>query len=272
MDYLIIILCVLIFLILLFLFLVSPPGSEKRSWVLKEKKIYAHRGFFDKEASVPENSAAAFKRAIKSNYGIELDVHLTKDEKLVVIHDSDTFRVCGKHLHVESSTYEELSCLRLDGTDERILLFSEFLSLVNGSVPLIVEIKGEDTNTSVCEKTALMLDGYNGEYCIESFNPIYVGWWKKHRPKVIRGQLSCKMEKAKSLKLCFRNFALENMFLNFISRPDFVAYDINGSNRFFFRLSVLLGAVPVAWTVRSEKEYEKSKKLYSVFICEKGAL
>ena len=53
---------------------------------------YAHRGLHDKEVGSPENSLAAFKEAVESGYGAELDVHLLKDGNLAVIHDSSLFR------------------------------------------------------------------------------------------------------------------------------------------------------------------------------------
>ena len=44
-----------------------------------KKRPFAHRGYFNKEEGIPENSIPAFERAIKSGFGIELDVHILKD-------------------------------------------------------------------------------------------------------------------------------------------------------------------------------------------------
>ena len=64
------------------------PGWEKL-----EGFRYAHRGLHG--PGVPENSLAAFRRAAEAGYGAELDVHLTRDGRLVVIHDGDLERMCG---------------------------------------------------------------------------------------------------------------------------------------------------------------------------------
>ena len=73
-------------LMIIYLFAIMPritprPMKEFRGW------YYAHRGFHDNNIDVPENSKKAFALAVKNGYGIELDVQLTKDEKVVVFHD-----------------------------------------------------------------------------------------------------------------------------------------------------------------------------------------
>lgn len=263
---------ILVFLLALTLFFIFPSGRGKKcAAYFAGKPLCAHRGFFDNE-NIPENSLAAFDGAVKRGFCIELDVHLTSDEKLVVIHDSDTERMCGKSLIIEETDSQTLSLLRLLGTEEKIPSFDEFLSLVDGKVPLIIEVKGTKTNMRICELVAETLDSYKGEYCIESFNPVYVGWWKKHRPGVVRGQLSCRMKKSGNAALRIRDFMLENLLFDFISRPDFVAYDICAGGCFAFRLARALGAYPVAWTVRTSEQLMSAKKHFRSFICERGAL
>ena len=90
--------------------------------------LIAHRGFHNLEKNIPENSIKAFKEAIKNNYVIELDIHRTKDNKLVVFHDYNLKRVCGIDKTIESCTYKELSKLYLFNTSSKIPLFSEVLS------------------------------------------------------------------------------------------------------------------------------------------------
>jgi len=241
--------------------------SRRKTDFFEKHKYFAHRGLHDND-KIPENSLSAFSLAAEKGYGIELDVHLTSDGKLIVFHDDDTSRMCGEKLIPEKETSARLKELSLLGTEEKIPSFGEVLSLVAGRVPLIVEIKGTSTDTAVCAATAETLDRYSGEYCIESFNPVYVGWWKKNRPSVVRGQLSCKMPKQKGIVNKLEYFALGNMLLNFISRPDFIAYDHNGSGRIAFRLARAFGGVPVAWTVRNKAELEKAKKRFVSFIFE----
>lgn len=264
---------VVLFLAALLLFMIFPSGRRAKSKeYFKDKTFCAHRGLFNNNAGIPENSLSAFSEAIRAGYGIELDVHITSDKKLVVFHDDYTHRMCGEKLKIEKSTLAQLSGLNLLGTDEKIPTLEEFLALVGGKVPLIIEIKGENTSMQVCEYTAKVLDDYDGEYCIESFNPFYIGWWRKHRPDVIRGQLACKTSGKRKFVRHLRDFALGNLLLNFISRPDFVAYDVGGIDRLAFRTARALGAYPVAWTLNSAEQLEKAQKYFSVFICEQPLL
>ena len=107
-----------------------------------------------------------------------------------MFHDDTLNRVCGVDSRVDEKTYDELSKISLCGTTQTIPLFSEVLKTVRGRGPLIVELKNGKRNEELCEKTYALLEKYSGEYCIESFNPFIVRWFKKNAPEVIRGQLA----------------------------------------------------------------------------------
>ena len=147
----------------LYLFLIMPrvtprPMREFQNW------YYAHRGLHNNDSDAPENSARAIKFAVEKGYGIELDVQLTKDEKVVVFHDATLKRVCGVDAKVNSMTYEELQQLRLFDTEEKIPLFSDVLKIIDGKVPLIMEVKMVNAKTRVCELANKELEGYKGIY------------------------------------------------------------------------------------------------------------
>ena len=258
----------LAFLFLLYVFLVFTSGRKKKTAeFFAEQTKFAHRGLHGGE--VPENSLAAFELACRAGYGIELDVHVTADDKLVVFHDDTLTRMCGIDEKTESKTLAELQALTLGTTGEHIPSFREVLDLVDGRAPLIVEIKGSSMkNMRVCELTAEMLDGYGGKYCIEAFNPIFVRWWKKNRKNVVRGQLSNKMKKEDSGQPPFVNFLLENMLLSFLARPDFLAYCAGNKKQPSFRFARALGGYPVAWTIRTEEDLETVKTDFKAIIFE----
>ena len=215
---------------------------------------YAHRGLHDGEK--PENSLAAFKAAVDAGFGIELDVRLSSDGKLVVFHDDTLERMVGIRKRVDELTVSELSALRLGDSNEGIPTFDEVLKLVDGKVPLLVEIKEDKGNSAVSDTTAKTLSLYNGAFIVESFNPISLGNVRKQLPMTPCGFLSCK-HKAKS----FTYFMLTNLLLNVICRPDFIAYCHTDSSNFFLRLVRGLFRVPtLAWTVRSEEEERTAKK------------
>lgn len=243
------------------------PNTGRRDAMKAFGDVYiAHRGFFNNE-DVPENSMPAFLAAVERGYGIELDVRLTKDEQVVVFHDATLLRMCGVAKKVAECTYEELRSYALAGSNERIPLFSEVLKAVDGKVPLIVEIKASERCLRTAEKAAEVLDGYRGKYCIESFNPPVVGWFRKHRPQVIRGQLSTDYKKDGLGKCVIDRFVLTNLLFNFFARPDFIAYNHKHAGQFSFRLCKrLYKVVCAAWTVRSEEELESVRGKFEVII------
>lgn len=251
----------------LYIFLIAPgkaKGTGKTAWALS----YAHRGLHSKDKSVPENSLAAFSLAAEAGYGIELDIQLTADEQVVVFHDDTLTRVCGIDKAVKDCAYEELLHCALHGTQERIPLFSDVLSLVGGRVPLIVELKTSKRNALLCEKSAELLDGYNGAYVIESFNPAIVRWFRKHRPGVVRGQLSMEIKGYRGLPR-WQGFLLSSLLTNAASRPHFVAFrheDSHGSIR--LKLYRLLGGILVGWTVRDGDDIDYCKRFFDCIIFE----
>ena len=152
------------------------------AWQVLKKYRYAHRGYHDKPA-IPENSMAAFRRAVEHGYGAELDVHLMKDGTLAVIHDGSLKRTAGADVEIEDLTAEDLAQYRLEESDEKIPLFDEVLELFEGKTPLIIEVKVERENyAALSEAVAKRLDSYTGDYCIESFDPRAVAWFKSIGP------------------------------------------------------------------------------------------
>ena len=108
------------------------PGKKRKHPVLNVK-YYAHRGLHGEEG-IPENSMAAFRKAVDAGYGIELDVQVTKDKIPVVFHDFTLQRVCGQEGKVCDYTYEELQKFHLCRSVETIPLFEDVLKLVDGNV------------------------------------------------------------------------------------------------------------------------------------------
>ncbi len=227
---------------------------------------YAHRGLHSgrkgqpaDEVKIPENSLAAFELAVRANYGIELDVRLTRDKKVVVFHDDNLFRMCGIDKKVADLTLAEIKTLRLAGTDQTIPTFEEVLRLVEGKVPLLVEMKADTVkNASLCIRTSKLLDFYPGVFAVQSFNPFILRWFRYYRPHFARGQLFGKApEEAKEVIGKFLRFALANLLLNFISRPDFISADKLYVNKITVRiLRKIFKTRAFVWTVVNGKEYE----------------
>lgn len=259
---------VLIVLFLVYLFLLAPhtlpEGVDHTLW----QANYAHRGLHSKDKSVPENSMAAFKLAVEAGYGMELDINLTVDNQIVVFHDDNLKRVCGVDKLIADCTYEELLQYRLCGTEEKTPLFSEVLKLIDGRMPLIVELKATKRNNELCRRAADMLKDYKGTYCIESFHPLLVRWFYKNRPEIVRGQLSAGHKEFGSLPF-YQRLILSSLLTNVMTRPHFMAYRHQDAHH-KLRLSLfkLLGGKLVAWTVRDNDDIDYCKKRFDIIIFE----
>ncbi len=249
---------VVIIAAVIYVFLIMPRAVDRADMDLLSCD-YAHRGLWG--AGAPENSLTAFELACRAGYGIEFDIQLSKDKKIVVFHDDTLERMCGVKRRVCELTLSELRALRLAGTDERIPTLAEVLSLVDARVPLLIELKGESMDTSLCPRAARMLDDYRGVFCIESFNPKILSWFVGHRPRYARGQLVTDLVKAKRKGNPLLNFALSNMLLNFLSRPDFIAIDKKYQSKIAFKICTgLFRAKAFVWTVDARSEYISARR------------
>ncbi len=220
---------------------------------------FAHRGLWNEK--VPENSLAAFMLAAKAGYGIELDIQLSRDGRIVVFHDSNLKRMCGVNRRVCDMTLEELKSVTLLGTNQQIPTLVEVLQLIDGKVPLLIELKGEDLDTTLCSKAAKILDNYRGVFCIESFNPIMLSWFKSYRPRYARGQLVTDFIKEKRRGNKILSFALSHMLLNFLSRPDFIAINKKYQAKLSFKICTgMFKAKAFVWTVKTPREYVQAHR------------
>lgn len=228
---------------------------KEDSWLLC--KPIAHRGFHDKKS--PENSLRAFENAKRMGYAIELDLHLTEDRNLIVFHDKNVKRMTGENIKTIDLTSEKLEELRLLDTDEKIPSFKEVIEIVAGKVPILIEIKNTSPVGEVEEKLLEELEDYKGEYILQAFNPQRIKWLKNNAPHVIRGQLSGRLKGSKMNKI--NRFMHMNLIFNFLTKPDFVNYEIKGLNSFVIKMLRRRGHPILSWTARSYDEYSKALNL-----------
>lgn len=229
------------------------------------QNLIAHRGMHNINEGIPENSIKAFEQAMKSKYIIELDVQLLKDRTVVVFHDDNLKRMTGEDKQIKDATYDEIKELRLQNTATKISLFKEALDVIEGKVPIIIELKSNTKKGMLEKETMKILEGYKGKYAIKSFNPYTLLWLKKNYPKVIRGQLSSDFKDEKMSRI--RRFLLKNMLFNFITKPDFLSYDIRAlPNK---RVEKYRGKkIVLGWTVKNKKQMQKAKKYCDNFVCD----
>lgn len=220
----------------------------KKSWLFS--RPIAHRGLHGIDA--PENSLAAFGKAIEAGFPIEIDVRPIDDGTVVVFHDDKLTRMTDLNGYVCNMTKSDLEKVRLRNSDEHIPTFKEVLEFVDGRTPLLIEIKNDSTVGQLERDTLELLSSYKGEYAVQSFNPYSMEFFKKNAPQIPRGQLSCFFDK-KDLGF-FKRFVLKRLKMNKVSSPDFISYNhANLPNKYVTKTKL----PTLAWTVRSNAEMEK---------------
>ncbi len=262
-----IVLLVLVSLILalaiFWLFSIAPRMSDRPSFDSLRKFDYAHRGLHTADKSIPENSMAAFENAVNHGYGMEFDLQLTRDKQVVIHHDNSLKRICGVDKLISDLTLEELQEIKLYDTEFTCPLFSDVLKMVDGRTPLIIEYKSYNNSNELCPIAWEILKDYKGEYCVESFSPVMVEWFKDNHPEVIRGQLMGGFtgKKGTEIPSIVGAFLARNLFSNIMARPDFEAYDYHFRSNFSLRTARKLFKIQeVSWTVRDKKTFDQLKK------------
>lgn len=282
--------------------------AENADYVALARRMALKAGYGTPDVTgplAPENSLAAFAAACEAGYGIELDLQLTLDGQVVVVHDADLLRVAGDPRRIEDLTYDELTRIPLfpaangskpgdlkavplpdaeekvplvvtpptapTGYYQHVPLFSDVLKVVAGRAPLIVEYKFSNNQAwgerevELMEKGHALLEAYSGPYVIESFHPGAVNWYKEHHPDVCRGQLSWPASLGKNGPA---EWAAGLLAFDWLSRPDFIAYDWTGGSSPQVRLARAMGAITVSWTVRSSAELADCDQFFDHHIFE----
>lgn len=261
---------VLLSFIFAYLFSILPRRSMRRRMEKYHQTMFAHRGYHCIEKGIPENSMSSFQAAVDHNCGIELDLHLTYDGHLVVFHDNTLDRICHCSGVIETMTLAQLKKCRLSGTTETIPLFEDVLNLVDGKVPLLIELKIPKHSLKICEKTYELLKNYHGDYLVQSFNSLGIWWFRIHAPEILRGQLSSRLTKEKLKEPWLLCFLTEKLVCNFFSRPDFISYKLKDLPTFPVSFLSSVFHTPIAvWTLRTREALKTGLQHYSMQIFEK---
>lgn len=225
----------------------------------------AHRGLHDGNKLIPENSMLAFKNAIYHKYAIELDIVFTKDGKVIVFHDYNTERLCGLNAQVSESTWVDIKDLTLGNTKEKIPLLEEVLQLVNGQVPVLIEIKNRGKVGYFENSIYEVVKSYKGEYAIQSFNPRSLQWFYKQRPEVIRGHLASRCHRVKLPY--YKRYISKNLLSVGLSKPDFIGYKIEDLP--YSSVSKIRSRLPVlGWTINTNSKLDHARLYCDNFIFE----
>ena len=217
----------------------------------------AHRGYHDATTRRLENTLPAAEAAIARNFAVECDLQLTADDKVVVFHDDTLDRLMRTSGSVERKTLAEIRAARFRDCDDTIPALEELLDLVDGRVPLVIELKSRFTGDRRLEAAAAaILAGYSGPAAVMSFDPASMAAMRRLAPSLPRGMLADNFTEANwpALPLASR-LAYRAMIAAPVVLPAFVAYNVRDlpaspplALRHFFRLPLL------AWTVHTQSD------------------
>jgi glycerophosphoryl diester phosphodiesterase len=221
--------------------------SRERVAFLKAQP-YAHRGLHG--AGVPENSRAAFAAARAAGHGIELDVQLSADGEPFVFHDLTLERLTDERGPLADFTGKELTAIRLSGTAETIPPLSDVLNLVDGRVPVLIEVKSPGRSVNmICLGVRRALEGYRGAVGVMSFDPRIGAWFAEHAERIPRGLVMTLKPPAKRFDP-LRTSVTVALALH-TAKPDFLAVDIECIGTAVPMELRKLGMPVVTWTVRT---------------------
>lgn len=223
----------------------------------------AHRGLHNAELNIIENSRGSVMAAIEHGYAIEIDVQLTKDEQAIVFHDENLNRLINNEGNVVDFTLSELCKMTYIANGEKIISFARLLEIVDGKVPLIVEVKSLANNIGPLEKhIAELMKNYQGDICIMSFNPFTVKEFKRIAPHIVRGivaeynMLPAKWPGTNALL----RFIFKHLLHWPLTQPHFISYHVHELPTLSVKVARFFGKPVITWTVKSPKDAEHSNK------------
>lgn len=221
--------------------------------MIDKNKIIAHRGLHNNY--IVENTLLAFLKAVEKDYAVELDIRLLKDGIVVVYHDINLKRLTGINKLIESCTLKDISNIKIN-EKYYIPTLEQVLKLINGKVPIYIDVKGNIGNYKLEEKLLYLLKEYRGEIFIQSFNPKTIRWLRKKEPKYKYGLITFSYPQYNILRKIFIHLQV-----------DFIAcYLENVSNK---RLQNLRkNKTLIGWTIKKQSEFKKYDPFVDKFICE----
>ncbi len=235
-------------------FLSPPPLAERTAFL--GQQAYAHRGLHGDGLHglrVPENSRAAFRAAIHQGLGIELDVQPAVGREAFVFHDAVLDRLTHETGPLSKRIAADLDQIRLKGSTETIPRLSEILALVDGSVPILIEVKSDSaTVNGLCLGIRRVLEGYRGPVAVMSFNPEISRWFSRHARRYVRGLVVTEGNES-GWRQRIKGHIRRHLSL-WRAKPDFLAYDIRNLPSSFATGQRARGLTVLTWTVKTASE------------------
>ena len=202
---------------------------------------------------------AAFDAAAQAGYPIELDVHRTRDDGVVVFHDETLERMTGGPGAVRDCALEELTGLTLSDTDEHVPSLDQVLECVADRVPVVVELKAESPIGRLEQGVLEVLRRWPGRYVVQSFNPRSLYWLRQHAPDLPRGMLA---GRTRDWEMAPHEKPIVQHLLGAPwVRPHYVGYELASLPEPAPGLLRRLGIPLLAWTIRNDADLTRGRAL-----------
>lgn len=220
----------------------------------------AHRGLHNVGTGIVENTLGACAAAIEAGYAIECDLQISRDGEAMLFHDDTLDRVTEARGPVNARTLAELKQIRFKHSAEQIPTLSELVSLVDGRVPLVIELKPQwDGDQTLARRTAEVMAGYRGAYCLMSFDPGVIEAIRMLAPDTVRGMISDTAQDSYYDQLP-SPLRQELRTLGFLqrTRPHFLSLDHTVLPWAPITALRQQGMPVITWTIRSKEEARRA--------------
>ncbi len=126
---------------------------------------------------------------------------------------------------------------------------------------MLIELKTQSTETGRLEgEVARLLEGYDGEVALQSFDPVSLGWFRRHSPRHARGQLASGHRRSSRSLPPWQVQILRRLQLNHVGRPDFIGYDVRDLPCLTAAQARRAGLPILAWTVRTSTDRARARR------------
>ncbi|MEX1059972.1 MAG: glycerophosphodiester phosphodiesterase family protein [Methyloceanibacter sp.] len=236
------------------------------------KRPIAHRGLHDAAKGIVENSASSVRAAMGAGLAVEVDLQCAAGHIPVVFHDATLDRLTSETGPVAARDADVLSSIPLRNSTDCILSLPALLALVNGHVPLVLEVKSTWARDGKFEANiANMLASYPGPVAVMSFDPYALAAFRAVAPLLPRGLVAERFDDQHDWPqlTVWQRLAMRNLLTSAIARPHFIAYDIRALPALAPLIAWTLFGLPlITWTVRTKEERGRALRYADAMIFE----
>ncbi|ARQ01474.1 glycerophosphodiester phosphodiesterase family protein [Pseudorhodoplanes sinuspersici] len=217
----------------------------------------AHRGLHETARGIVENTASAFSAAIVGNYAIECDLQLAGDGEAMVFHDETLDRLTERRGPIAALSSHELKTISFKATADRMMMLDDLCTLVEGRVPLVIELKSHfNGDARLAIRAAQVLQSYAGPVAVMSFDPAMISAIAMTAPGLPRGLVA-------ERKLLSGIGVGTATYLGavFQARPHFVAWSVQDLPASLPLLARYAFGLPLlTWTVRTDADRARASR------------